>query len=70
MAPTQKPQETETPAPAPSDSKEPAEAKNPNKRVVAYDKETGEQLPYPVPASHLDGRFPRLTATAPEKEGK
>lgn len=70
VAGVQKPQQTDTPASAPTDSTKTAEVKNPHKRVVAYDRETGVQLPYPVPISHLDGRFPNLTADAPEKEGK
>lgn len=38
------------------------------KRVTAYDTVSGEKLPYPVPETHLDGRFPNLTETP--KEGK
>jgi hypothetical protein len=39
------------------------------RRVPAYDKETGEKLPYLVPPSHLDGRFSNVVSSPPSKEG-
>lgn len=40
------------------------------RRVAAYDKETGKQLPHLVPPSHLDGRFPNIVSAPPSTEGK
>lgn len=54
---------------------EPAKAQrhdyDPNKRVKAVDKNTGEVLRRPVPETWLDGRFPNLKAApSNKKEGK
>jgi len=51
---------------------EPAEAQrhyyDPNKRVKAVDKNTGEVLRRPVPETWLDGRFPNLKAAPSNKK--
>lgn len=52
-------------APAPPEEV-PAPAR---RRVPAYDKETGEKLPYLVPPSHLDGRYSNVVSAPPSKEG-
>lgn len=44
---------------------------DPNKRVKAVDKNTGEAIRRTVPESWLDGRFPNLKAApSNKKEGK
>jgi hypothetical protein len=66
------------PPPPPSEGSEPEQSEAPapgrafdsNKRVTAYDRVTGTKLPYKVPETHLDGRFPNLKETPSSKAGK
>lgn len=61
--------EPATPAEAPEPVTEPARVYDSNKRVTAYDAVTGQKLPYEVPETHLDGRFPNLKETPSSKAG-
>lgn len=69
MATSTKVTEQAKPAVAPADVTEPLQVTEPNKRVTVYDRVTGEKLPYKVPLSHLDGRFPNLKETPSSKAG-
>lgn len=56
---------------APENALESAEKTKPlSSRVRVRDTKTGEILPYPVPRSWLDGRFPNLQETHSSKAGK
>lgn len=61
MATSNEPAQTVTPATQPTDAQ---------KRVFVYDTNTKQKLPYPVPTSWLDGRFPHLKEQPSKKEGK
>lgn len=61
--------EPATPSVAPADATEPPRVNDLNKRVTVYDRVTGEKLPYKVPLSYLDGRFPNLKETPSSKAG-
>ncbi|WP_426302771.1 hypothetical protein [Arthrobacter sp. R-11] len=69
---TGKPSETpepDTEAAQPAEAA-PARSYDSRKRVIAYDATTGEKLPYKVPETHLDGRFPNLKEAPSSKAGK
>ena len=68
MAARRQPQVTDNPPEATPEPPRPA--RDPGRRVAAYDKVSGDKLPYPVPLSHLDGRFPNLSETPSSKAGK
>ena len=46
-----------------------AKPANPNKLVYVYDTNSKQKLPYPVPTSWLDGRFPHLKEQPSKKAG-
>lgn len=43
---------------------------DPRRKVHVYDKNTGNKLDRPVPATFLDGRFPQLKAVPSKKKGQ
>ncbi|MET4095114.1 hypothetical protein [Arthrobacter sp. UYCu712] len=71
-APASAPEPDPSDAPESEQSEAPAPARvyDSNKRVTAYDRVTGEKLPYKVPETHLDGRFTNLKETPSSKAGK